>query len=179
MCTADAAHPGGDAFDRANPRDFDDAPTALAVAGAAMDYLNAAVTGLDGDACGELLIALGEVKSKLTAVHAGLLRRFDAADAHDADGYGSSSSWLAAKAGMPKKAASTAVRQMRQLGQRPLLNAVASFVGCDRGCSRVLTAPGGRSRDSCSREVTALPGRCRTAGGGLGEGCRLGAARDR
>ena len=123
MCTADAAHAGGDAFDRANTRDFDDAPTALAVAGAAMDYLNAAVPGLDGSACGELLIALGEVKSKLTAVHAGLLRRFDAADAHDADGYGSSSSWLAAKAGMPKKAARTAVRQMRQLGERPLLDA--------------------------------------------------------
>jgi hypothetical protein len=49
------------------------------------------------------------------------LRRFDAADAHDADGYGSSSAWLAAKAGMSKKAARSAVRQMRQLRDRPLL----------------------------------------------------------
>jgi hypothetical protein len=56
------------------------------------------------------------VQAKLTsAAHAGLLRRFDAAGAHDADGYGSSSSWLAAKAGMPRQAARTAVRQMRQI----------------------------------------------------------------
>ena len=85
------------------------------MAGAAMDYLNAAVAGLDGPACGDLLIALGEVQAKVTAAHAGLLHRFDAADAYDADGYGSSSSWLAAKAGMPKKAARAAVRQMRQV----------------------------------------------------------------
>ncbi len=75
---------------------------------------------LDGAACGELLICLGEVQAKLTAAHAGFLRRFDAADAHDADGYGSSSAWLAAMAGMSKKAAKASVRQMRQLGDRPL-----------------------------------------------------------
>jgi len=63
------------------------------------------------------------VQAKLTAAHAGLLRRFDAANAHDADGYGSSSSWLAAKAGMSKKGARAAVRQMRKLGDRPLLGA--------------------------------------------------------
>ncbi len=74
-----------------------------------------------GSACGDLLIALGEVRGKLTAAHAGLLRRFDAANAHDADGYGSSSAWLAAKAGMSQKGARAAVRQMRQLGDRPLL----------------------------------------------------------
>jgi hypothetical protein len=121
MCTADAAHAGGDASGFAAGCSFGSAPQALAMAGAAMDYLNSAVAGLDGSACGELLIALGEVQAKLTAAHAGLLRRFDAADAHDADGYGSSSSWLAAKAGMPRKAARAAVRQMRQLRERPLL----------------------------------------------------------
>src|SRR5579863_8913599 len=119
MCTADATH-AGDAFDPAG-RFFSDVPAAVATAAAAMDYINAAVAGLDGSACGELLIALGEVRAKLTAAHAGLLRRFDAADAHDADGYGSSSAWLAAKAGMPKQAARAAVRQMRQLRERPLL----------------------------------------------------------
>jgi hypothetical protein len=98
------------------------AADALRLAGVAMDYLNSAVAGLDGGACGELLIGLGEIQAKLTAAHAGLLRRFDATDAHDADGYGSSSSWLAAKAGMSKKAAKTAVRHMRQLGDRPLLD---------------------------------------------------------
>jgi hypothetical protein len=98
------------------------AADALRLAGAAMDYLNCAVAGLDGTACGELLIGLGEVQARLTAAHAGLLRRFDAAGAHDADGYGSSSAWLTAKGGMSKKAAKASVRRMRQLGERPLLD---------------------------------------------------------
>jgi hypothetical protein len=113
MCTADAAHAGGDASGPVAGRSFGSAPEALAMASAAMDYLNAAAADLDGMACGEQLIAVGEVQAKLTAAHAGLLRRFDAADAHDADGYGSSSAWKAAKAGLPKKAARAAVRQMR------------------------------------------------------------------
>jgi hypothetical protein len=96
---------------------------ALKTAGAALDYLNSAAADLDGLACGELLVALGAVQAKLTAAHSGLLRRFDAADAHDADGYGSASAWLTAKAGMSKQGARAAVRQMRQLGQRPLLDA--------------------------------------------------------
>ena len=121
MCTTDAAHADGDPSGPAGGRNFGSASEALALASITMDYLNAAVAGLDGMACGELLIALGEVQAKLTAAHAGLLRRFDAADAHDADGYGSSSAWLAAKAGLPKKAARAAVRQMRQLRERPLL----------------------------------------------------------
>src|SRR5579863_2592507 len=103
MCTADAAHPGGDAFNPTGTRGFLSAHEALAMAGAALDYLNAAVAGLDGSACGDLLVVLGEVQAKLTAAHAGLLRRFDAADAHDADGYGSSSSWLAARARLTSK----------------------------------------------------------------------------
>jgi hypothetical protein len=123
MCTADDSHTGGDASGPACARDFTSAWQALRSASAAMDYVNTAVADLGGADCGELLIALGEVQSKLTAAHAGLLRRFDAANAHDADGYGSSSSWLAAKAGMPKKAARAAVRQMRQLHDRPLLGA--------------------------------------------------------
>jgi len=123
MCTANATHPDGDAFGPAS-RGFASAPEALAIAGAALDYLNsAAVAGLGGAACGEALITLSEIQAKLTAAHAAFLRRFDAADAHDADGYGSSSAWLYARVGMPKKAARTAVRQMRQLGQRPLLGA--------------------------------------------------------
>jgi hypothetical protein len=114
MCTADDVH--------ATRAAFGGAAEALRMAGAALDYLNSGrVAGLDGPACGELLIGLAEIQAKLTAAHAGCLRRFDAAGAHDADGYGSSSAWLAAKAGMSKKAARVAVRQMRQLGARPLL----------------------------------------------------------
>src|ERR1700733_5453866 len=114
MCTADDVHVSRAAFGGA--------ADALRMAGAALDYLNSGrVAGLDGPACGELLIGLAEVQAKLTAAHAGFLRRFDAASAHDADGYGSSSAWLGAKAGMSKKAARASVRQMRQLGARPLL----------------------------------------------------------
>src|ERR1700743_2387648 len=112
MCTAD--HPRASAS-------FSSAPDALRAASAALDYLNSAEAAPVAASCGELLVALGEVQAKLTAVHAAVLRRFDAADGHDADGYGSSSAWLAAKAGMSKRAAKAAVRQMRQLGERPLL----------------------------------------------------------
>ena len=113
MCTADAVQVSADAFDNASD--------ALRAAGAAMDYLNSA-SDLEGAACGELLIGLAEIQAKLTAAHARLLRRFDSTNAHDADGYGSSSAWLAAKVGMSKKAARASVRQMRQLGDRPLLD---------------------------------------------------------
>src|ERR1700730_10655563 len=114
MCTADDAHAPGAAFDGA--------AGALRMAGAAWDYLNSgSVADLDGAACGDLLIALGEIQAKLTAAHAGYLRRFDASNGHDADGDGATSAWLPAKAGMSKKAARASVRQMRQLGGRPLL----------------------------------------------------------
>jgi hypothetical protein len=69
--------------------------------------------------CGEALLALGRVQAQLAAAWAELLRRFDAADAHDGDGYGSSSAWLAARAGMSKQAARAAVRQNLRRGRRP------------------------------------------------------------
>jgi hypothetical protein len=112
MCTAGSAL-AGDA-------PFGSASGALRLAGAALDYLNSPGAAPAGSFCGELLIALGEMQAKLTAAHAAALRR---SDAHDADGYGSSSSWLAAKAGMSKQGARAAVRQMRQLTERPLLGA--------------------------------------------------------
>jgi hypothetical protein len=122
MCTTGNVHAPGAAFDGA--------AGALRMAGAALDYLNSGpVADLDGAACGDLLIALGEIQAKLTAAHAGFLRRFNAASAHDADGYGSSSAWLAAKAGMSRKAARASVRQMRQLGGRPLLGTALAAGG--------------------------------------------------
>ena len=65
----------------------------------------------------EVLTALGDLQGKLAAAHATFLRRFDAADGHDADGYGSSSAWLAAKGRMTRRDARAAVRQMRQFTQ--------------------------------------------------------------
>ncbi|HEX3514878.1 MAG TPA: DUF222 domain-containing protein [Trebonia sp.] len=116
MCTADDAHAAGPAFD--GPA-FNGAADALRAAGAALDYLNSgSVADLDGAACGDLLIGLGEVQAKLAAAHAGILRRFDATNAHDVDGYGSSSAWLAAKAQLTKRDARAAVRQMRRFGER-------------------------------------------------------------
>jgi hypothetical protein len=92
---------------------------ALRMGDAFADYLNSpAAAGLDGAACGEALIALGGIRAKLAAAYADFLRRFDAADAHNADGFGSSSAWLAAKAQLTKKDARAAVRQMHQFGER-------------------------------------------------------------
>ena len=125
MGTADA-RPGRDPAvpgEHASPESliFDNPSAALRVASAALAYVHGCAAQLDGASCGELLVALSRAQARLSATNAAVLRRFDAADAHDADGYGSSSSWLAAKAGLPGKAARSAVRQMRQLTERPLL----------------------------------------------------------
>jgi hypothetical protein len=97
---------------------------ALRMAAAAVEYLNspAAAGELESAGLGEVLAALGDLQGRLAAAHATFLRRFDAADAHDADGYGSSSAWLAAKGRMTKRDALAAVRQMRQFSQRPALH---------------------------------------------------------
>ena len=94
---------------------------ALRTAVACLDYLIPVAPELPAAACGEALTALGEVRSKLAAASAVLLRRFDALDGHDADGYGSSSAWLAAMTKMTRKDARAAVKRMRTLGERPHL----------------------------------------------------------
>jgi Domain of unknown function (DUF222) len=96
---------------------------ALGMARAAVDYLNAPdAAGLDGASCGEVLVALGEIQTKLAAAQTEFLRRFDAADAHDTDGYRSSSAWLAAKTRISRKDARAAVRDMRRFAARPVLH---------------------------------------------------------
>ena len=92
---------------------------ALRMTRAGLDYLNSpAAAGLAASAAGEVLAALGVIGAKYTAAHAAFLRRFDAADAHDADGYGTSSAWLAARTQLSVKDAKAAVRRMRQLTER-------------------------------------------------------------
>ncbi len=92
---------------------------ALRAAHRSLDYLNSPAAGeVAASAIGDVLRSLGELESKFTAAHAGFLRRFDAAGAHDADGYGSAASWLAAMTRMSPKAARAAVRRMRRLGER-------------------------------------------------------------
>ncbi len=96
---------------------------ALRMAGAGLAYLNSAAGDeVDAAALGEVLTALGDLQGRLAAAHATFLRRFDAADAHDADGYGSSSAWLAAKVRMTRRDALATVRQMRQFSERPALH---------------------------------------------------------
>src|SRR6516162_1841961 len=92
---------------------------ALRTAHASLDYLNSpAAAELHAAACGPVLTALGELQAMYTAAHATFLRRFDAADAHDADGYGTSAAWLAAMAKLAPKDAKAAVWRMRRLGER-------------------------------------------------------------
>src|SRR6185437_10582037 len=84
------------------------------------DYLNSpAAAELAAAGIGDVLRALGELQAKFAAARAGFLRRFDAADAHDSDGYGSTSAWLAAKAQMSLKDARADVGRMRLLARHP------------------------------------------------------------
>jgi len=93
------------------------------MAGASMDYLNSpAAADLPAAACGQALAALGEIRAKHAAAYAGFLRRFDALDGHDGDGYGTSAAWLAAMAKMTKNDARAAVRRMRRLNRHACLH---------------------------------------------------------
>jgi hypothetical protein len=115
---------------------------ALAMIGAGLDYLNSPAVGeLAAAALGGALVALGEIQAKVAAAHAVLLRRFDAADGHAADGYGSPAAWLAAMTQMTVKDARAAVRQMRRLGEHP-------------GVAGAMAA--GQVSESCGLEITEL-----------------------
>ena len=93
---------------------------ALRMMNAGLDYLNGPeAADLDAAACGLVLRSLGEVQAKFTAAHAAVLSRFDAADAHDSDGYGTSAAWLTAMADMTPRDAKAKMRQMRLLRAHP------------------------------------------------------------
>ena len=111
MCTADGQGLGSVA-------------EALRMANATMDYLNGpGAAELDAAACGQVLRSLGEIEAKFTAAHASVLARFDAADAHDSDGYGNSAAWLMAMTDMTRGDAKTKVRRMRLLRGQPAMAA--------------------------------------------------------
>src|SRR5215472_3602241 len=121
MCTDGGQPPGSDAPGNSVPGSVAEA---LRLAEVSLDYLNSpAAADLPASACGEALITLGLLRAKFTAAHATLLRRFDALDGHDGDGYGTSAAWLAAMTKMAKNDARAAVRRMRQLGRHPHLHA--------------------------------------------------------
>jgi hypothetical protein len=97
---------------------------ALRVAEAAMDYLNdPGAAALEAAALGGVLEAMGTISAKFAAARSAILARFDAERGHDADGYGSSRAWLAAKGRVTSREAGAQVRLMRQLGAHPVLAA--------------------------------------------------------
>ena len=97
---------------------------AMRMAALAAEFLaSPAAAQAGGAGSGEVLTALAEVRDKLTAANAGFLRRFDAAGAHRADAHPTSSSWLAAKCRMTRRAARAQVQQMRVYAGRPVLHA--------------------------------------------------------
>ena len=108
LCTADGsgcalAAPGGG---------FASVADALRAGRALGAYLNSpAAADLQGPARGQALEALGAITSLLGAAQNGWLRRFDADDGHDADGYASSAAWLAARNRLGRRDARAAVRQ--------------------------------------------------------------------
>jgi hypothetical protein len=71
-------------------------------------------------------VQIGMIASGLAAAQGGLLRRFDAGSAHDADGYASTAAWPAGRTGLGRRDARAAVRQMRLLGRHPLLDDAAA-----------------------------------------------------
>ena len=121
MCTADQ-QPSG-----AAPSSVAEA---LRAAHAGLDYLNSpAAADLAPAGLGDVLVSLGQLRAKTTAAHAGLLRRFEAAGAHDGDGYPSSWSWLTAMTKISPGAATATVRQMRSLARHPRLHAAMARGG--------------------------------------------------
>jgi len=100
MCTQDGQSPGAALFGSV--------AEALRMADASMDYLKSpAAADPSAAACGQALAALGEIRAKHAAAYAGFLRRFDALDGPDGDGYGTSAAWL---------------RRMRQLNRHACLH---------------------------------------------------------
>src|SRR5580693_10079798 len=95
---------------------------ALRMVNAGLDYLNGPGAGeLDAAGCGLVLRSLGEIEAKFTAAQAAVLARFDAAGAHDSDGYGTSAAWLMAMTDMTRGDAKTKVRRMRLLRGQPAM----------------------------------------------------------
>ncbi len=144
MCTADGASSGGAVVGSG----FGSVLEALRAGRAMVDYLNTpAARELDGAACGEALVQIGAILSGLAAVQNGLLRRFDADSAHDADGYSSTAAWLAYKTGLGRRDAKAAVKQMRLLARHPLLAAAAAEGLVTTSWAREMAGWTGRIKD--------------------------------
>jgi hypothetical protein len=125
-------------------RGFASVSDALRAARAAADYLNSPAADLEAPARGEALEQLGAISSLLAAATNGILRRFDAGDDHDADGYATSAAWLAARSRLGRKDAKAAVRQMRLLARHPSLDAATAIGALTVSWAREIAAWTGR-----------------------------------
>ena len=94
---------------------------ALRMMNAGLDYLNGPGAGeLDAAACGHACCGRWPRSRRSSPPRTpSVLARFDAADAHDSDGYGTSATWLMAMADMTRPDAKAKVRQMRLLRGHP------------------------------------------------------------
>ena len=152
MCTPD----GSGCALAAPGRGFASVADALRVGQALGAYLNsAAADGLDGPGRRRGPGALGTITSLLGAASNGLMRRFDAADDHDADGYATTAAWLAAKTRLGRRDAKAAVRQMRLLSRHPSLDAAtATGASPSRGRGRSPPGPAASTTTTSSRQPT-------------------------
>jgi Domain of unknown function (DUF222) len=148
VCSADGTGSGSEGFASV--------AEALRAGDAVAGYLTSPAAGLDGAGCGEALIAIGRIQSRLAAAQAAFLARFDAAGAHDGDGYATSAAWLAGRTRQSRKDARAAVRQMRLLGRHPLLDAATGAGDLSRSWAREIAAwtgrlPAGELREQADR----------------------------
>ena len=95
---------------------------ALRMMNAGLDYLNGPgapswMPPLAGRCCGRWVRSRRSSPRRTRSV----LARFDAADAHDSDGYGTSAAWLMAMTDMTRGDARTKVRRMRLLRGQPAM----------------------------------------------------------
>jgi hypothetical protein len=93
------------------------------MAQAAADYLNGPdAAALEPAGLGNVLLSLSGISGSFAAARASIMARFAAAEAHDADGYGSPATWLTAIGKMARKDANALVREMRRLRDHPELH---------------------------------------------------------
>ena len=150
-------------------RAFATVADALRAAQAAAVYLNSpAADGLETPARGEALEQLGAISSLLGAATNAILRRFDADYDHDADGYASSSAWLAARNRLGSRDAKAAVRQMRLLARHPSLDAATTTGALTISWAREIAAWTGRiDHDDLQQEADKILVEAAAAGAGL------------
>jgi Domain of unknown function (DUF222) len=165
MCTPDGA---GCAL-AAPGRGFASVADALRIGRALGAYLNSPTAAdLEGPARAEALEQLGAITSLLSAATNGILRRFDAGDDHDADGYATAAAWLAGKTRLGRKDAKAAVRQMRLLGRHPLLDAATAAGGITVSWAKEIAAWTGRiDHEELQQEADQILVDAATAGADL------------